>query len=128
MAAKHTYDEFIKKVKGKERGFLHAVGHLAVNQSVNISHVDTGLSRNAKHYVLTDGYSSKFGNLPGEDGKVRQPPESVKGTPPRMPATVKIVAPLDYDIFLERRFGTLKRSIDLIRSPIKILAKRMLKI
>jgi len=115
MTVEFNDKDFIRKLKKRELRFLHAVGNLAVNQAVNVSHVDTGLSRNAKHYVLDNGFTSNYGSEPGKDGKVRTPPNSDKGSKPKADATIKVVAPLKYDIFLERKFGIMKKSIDLIR-------------
>lgn len=104
----------------KKKAFLHAVGHAAQNQAAEISHVKSGLSKNAKHYVLSDGTFSGFGTYPGE-----KPGIKYKGSPPQTPDTIKLIAPLHYDIYLERRFGILKRTIDLIRPQIKALARIM---
>jgi hypothetical protein len=128
MTVEFNDREFISKLKKREKKFLHAVGNLAVNQAVNVSHVDTGLSRNAKHYVLDDGFKSDYGEEPGKTGKVSTPPEAIKGTAPKTAATVKVVAPLKYDIFLERKFAIMKKSIDLIRPGIREAAIRILSI
>lgn len=123
MTVKFDDRDFMKKFEKKKKAFISSVGHVAVNQAVQSSHVDTGLSRNAKHFITTTGESSNFGS---EGGEI--PTESLKADRPRTPDTIKVIAPLEYDIYLERRFGIMKRSLDLVRPQIRSLGKLIFKI
>ena len=69
-------------------------------------HVDTGTSSNAKSYVFNDPSTGFLGKLKN----TLIPPEKDK---------VFIIAPMEYDIYLERRFGIMARVKDMIKPYMK---------
>lgn len=126
MAFDDETKPFLSKFDREKKIFLHAVGNVGVNQAAGLTPVDTALSKNAKHYVISDGASSSFGNYPGKRESKKSLSNSDKGpTPPRQDS-VSIYAPLAYDVWIEKKFKVMERTSQLVLPQILILGKKIL--
>lgn len=78
-------------------------GHMGVSLAAINSHVDTGTSQNAKHFSFSEG-----GNL------IEATPTSFKFSESGAKFTYRIFikAPLNYDLYLERRYGIMAKTQD----------------
>lgn len=112
-------------VRAKVPTFLHAVGHAGVNQSVQNAHVMTGLFRNSIMYRLHNGEASNMGPVPADKRAQNKKREPV--TQPETD-TVRVGLNLEYAPFVERRFGTIAKSLDQLRSQIALLGEKVFKL
>ncbi len=97
MAVEFTEKEFLKKLESNKKLFLRKSGEASVNDAAANSHVKTGLSRNSKRFDFIDGNS------------------------------IEVIAPLDYDVYLERRFAIMKLSLLRVKNQLDEIAKRIFK-
>lgn len=114
----------ILKVKKAKLTFLHAAGEMGRDQVIQKSHVLTGLYRNAVMYKVYDGSKSDFGSMPGLDGKVVKPEDEI-GEPQK--DFVRVGMNIVYANMLERMFGIVAGSIDLIQPRLLSLANKIVK-
>ena len=82
MTVKFDHNEVIKMYEDKRKKFLTKTGFQGVVLAAINSKVDTGASQNAKQFVFTS------------------------------PDTIRIEAPLEYDVYLERRYGIMAKTED----------------
>lgn len=80
MAVEFNHDTVMKMFEQKRKRFLTQTGIMGANLAAINSRVDTGASQNAKQYRLV-----------GVD-------------------KVNIEAPMEYDLYLERRYGVLAKT------------------
>ena len=85
MTVEFNHDSIMKMYEGKRKKFLTMTGHQGANLAAINSRVDTGASQMAKKYTFTE---------PGSKATFKD--------------RVFIVAPMEYDIYLEYRYGTMK--------------------
>lgn len=85
MSVEFNRPEVMQMFESKRKRFLTKTGLMGANIAAVNSRVDTGASQNAKQYRLfPEGDMSK----------------------------VRIEAPLEYDIYLERRYGIMAKTTD----------------
>jgi len=88
MTVDFNHDSVMKMYEAKRKKFLVMTGHQGQNLAALNSRVDTGLSQSAKGFKLVD------------DDKVW------------------ITTGTDYDIYLERRYGIMKKTEDELKPDI----------
>lgn len=80
MSVDFNHDEVMKMFEKKRKKFLVMTGEMGANLAAINSRVDTGASQSAKRYEMT-----------AKD-------------------TVIIEAPMEYDVYLERRYGIMAKT------------------
>jgi hypothetical protein len=89
MTVEFNHDAVMRMFEQKRKKFLTKTGLQGENLAVVNSRVDTGASKNAKYFSLND-------------------PTTVAKFKDR----VFILAPLTYDVYLERRYGIMAKTLD----------------
>jgi len=80
MTVEFNHDNVMKMFEAKRKKFLVMTGEMGANLAAVNSRVDTGASQSAKNYQMT-----------AKD-------------------TVIIEAPMEYDVYLERRYGIMAKT------------------
>jgi len=89
MTVEFNHEAVMKMYEAKRKKFLTMTGHQGANLAAINSRVDTGTSQSAKSFSFTE---------PGSKATFKD--------------RVYIIAPLEYDIYLERRYGIMVKTED----------------
>lgn len=113
MSVEFDHDAIMRIYKNKRKKFLMKTGHMGVSLAASNSHVDTGASQNAKHFSFREGMprisTDEEGNPILNEFNSS---ELLEGSGAKFEDRIFIKAPLSYDVYLERRFGIMKKTED----------------
>ncbi|UCF13190.1 MAG: hypothetical protein JSW06_02755 [Thermoplasmatales archaeon] len=119
------FERFERPFENQLKTYLHAMGHLMVNQMGEMAHKDTGTLANSMTYKLDSGAGSQFSTKWGAG----RPPSGSEVSKPGGKNSVRAGSALVYAGPQERHNAWASKSLDLLRmGSFETLAKRVFRI